>query len=471
MYDHMTLSIQSLSHDGRGIAKIAQKNDPSLVCFVQNALPGQRVHVRITQKHKRYWEAECLGIEDRGDTIDPPCPHQSACGGCPLQCLPYERQLLAKGAILRESLLRIGHLSSKVLDECLLPPIPSPSLFQYRNKMEFAFSLEKGELILGQHAPKSRLCIETPHCLLLPKEGHEILRYFLEYARKTDLPPYFAPGEREKGKKKNGFWRFVILRHGYFGTNSNPQWLLLCLTSHADKKVQFQVRDIGETLLNECPNLAQFIHEERHSADQYAFGEKRILSLHKDKNDSFSLPLGSLSFALDPASFFQVNLQAAEYIGQFVTKHLLPQKSDAPETLLDLFCGVGAPALLGASRFSQIHGVELQKKSVDFARINAQACGIPNARYHAGRVEEILPMLPDPHCIIADPPRSGLGERIVKHEKLRHARTFLYISCNPATLARDLSHLLSFYTLREIQPIDLFPHTPHIETCVLLEKK
>ena len=124
---------------------------------------------------------------------------------------------------------------------------------------------------------------------------------------------------------------------------------------------------------------------------------------------------------------------------------------------------------LGASRFSTIHGVELQKKSVDFARINAQACSIQNAFYHAGRVEEILPMLPNPHCIIADPPRSGLGERIVKHEKLRHAHTFLYISCNPATLARDLSHLLSFYTLREIQPIDLFPHTPHIETCVLLE--
>ena len=245
-------------------------------------------------------------------------------------------------------------------------------------------------------------------------------------------------------------------------------WLIL-ITRKAKAAQTRQIAHLAQTLFATFPDIRGFIHEERSSNDLWAFGEHRRQSFIPSHTE-FTLPLGGKCFALDPMSFFQVNLGAAERLLEQARALFVPFASAS--SLLDLYAGVGAPGLLLAHPTQRIVSVEAHKASVAFAAKNAQSFGFTHYEAHAGTSEKVLPRILDAlpkDCVaIVDPPRAGIDPASLALLRKRAFPGLLLISCNPQTLARDLAQLTTSYTVTAIQPVDLFPHTAHLESIALL---
>lgn len=586
----ITVDITALSHDGRGIARLApaEGQGRGAVVFVAHALPGQRVVARITRRKASFMEAEKHELlRDAPDAAPPICPHHAECGGCPLQTMPYEQQLFWKRTIALDSLSRIGGLERASLETLLEAVAPSPACTRFRNKMEFAFgpdtgtdtgtdagtdagshstlgattdATQGGELRLGLRKRNGRDVVAVPGCTLMPPEALRMVSMVGELAAKTSLAAFIPPAARpdsrpdslqtpqhgrpaadpraQQGRDRRhgqtrrtpnhyytpkpeaadfGFWRFFVLRRGLAADLRTPRWWALCITSPGDAQQRATVRALGREVLAAFPQLAAFIHEERATADAYAFGEKRVQTLDTTGHENpaaarLFLPLDGKFFALDAASFFQVNTAAAQVLARTARNMLAPAKhaasGDTPHRgLLDLYCGVGAPGLLLAADYTTLLGLEQDSKAVKLAKINAASHCQGHCLYEAGdaalRLERIAACdaqemwatidaashrphgdhTPESHeadldarrgqihptitDALVDPPRAGLSPRALDALLRIAPERILYISCNPATLARDAAQISKHYMLKALQAVDLFPHTPHLE-CVSL---
>ena len=550
----ITVDITALSHDGRGIARLAPADDQGggTVVFVAHALPGQRVLARVTRRKASFIEAEKHELlREAPQAATPICAHHAECGGCPLQTMPYEQQLLWKRTIALDALSRIGGLDRSALDSMMGPVAASPAQTGFRNKMEFAFGLDSAqgdELRLGLRRRNGRDVVAVPGCALMPAEALSMVNTFGKLAAQSGLAPYIPPHARAatrpdtrsstaRGDRRDrrggqarrtashyyvprqedadlGFWRFFVLRRGLAADLRTPRWWALCITSPGDKQQQATVRALGRELLTAFPQLACFIHEERTSADAFAFGEKRVQTLDATGRENAAaarlfLPLSKTFFALDAASFFQVNTAAAQVLARTAKTMLAPATSQtSPQRgLLDLYCGVGAPGLLLAADYAALLGLEQDAKAVRLAKSNAVGLGQGHCHYEAGdaalRLERLAEWAPDEiwrtlsgpkhmdtACdtaetyladdfasqiasvpaitdALVDPPRAGLSPRALEALLRIAPERILYISCNPSTLARDAAQISKLYQLRGLAAVDLFPHTPHLE-CVSL---
>lgn len=536
---HLTLDITALSHDGRGIARLAPEDAQSnkgTVVFVANALPGQQVNARVLRRKSSFIEAEVATLLSQSpDAVDPICPHHAVCGGCPLQTMPYAQQLYWKRTLAVDALTRIGKFDRDHI-ESLLPSVTgSPALTQFRNKMEFAFGHDtdnKANVQLGLRRRNGRDVVDVPHCALMPPDALQIVSMVGKLAAQSGFAAYTAPDARQgqtirpthdqqrQGRRggfarrsprphaatiqdaaDNGFWRFFVLRRGLAADMRTPRWWALCITSPGDSAQRAAVRLLSREVLAAFPRLAAFIHEERATADAFAFGEKRVQTLDETgrENPSASrlfLPLAGMNFTLDAASFFQVNTGGAQALAQTAQRMLMPdsltenQQDARPRGLFDLYCGVGAPGLLLARNYSALLGLEQDSRAVKLAAINAGANDINYCQYEAGdavhRLERLAPLEPasrwqtagldksasTPLVVdaLADPPRSGLSPRVLDALMQIAPERILYISCNPATLARDAAQLRNKYSLERLEAVDLFPHTPHLE-CLSLWRR
>ena len=535
----LTLDITALSHDGRGIARLAPEDDRSskgTVVFVANALPGQRVNARVLRRKPSFIEANAATLLSQSpDAIDPICPHHAECGGCPLQTMPYDQQLYWKRTLAVDALTRIGKFDRDMIEAMFPPATGSPALTRFRNKMEFAFGHDtnnKADLKLGLRRRNGRDVVAVPHCALMPPEALQIVSLVSKLAAESGFAAYAAPDSRQcppirpthsqqkQGRRggfarraprdhavpvhdiaDNGFWRFFVLRRGLAADMRTPRWWALCITSPGDAPQRAAVRMLAREVLAASPQLAAFIHEERATADAFAFGEKRVQTLDDTGRENPSaarlfLPLAGMSFTLDAASFFQVNTGGAQALAQAAQRILLadsPAEShqDArPRGLLDLYCGVGAPGLLLARNYSALLGLEQDSRAVKLAAINARANDINYCQYEAGdaayRLEHLAPLepasrwlaagfdesarIPQATDALADPPRAGLSPRALDALMQIAPDRILYISCNPATLARDAAQLRHKYSLERLEAVDLFPHTPHLE-CLSLWRR
>ncbi|WP_374288955.1 class I SAM-dependent RNA methyltransferase [Desulfovibrio desulfuricans] len=566
--DAITVDITALSHDGRGIARLAPADGQGrgAVVFVTNALPGQTVLARITRRKSSFIEAEALRLlHEAPDATQPICPHHADCGGCPLQTMPYERQLFWKRTIALDALSRIGGLDRSTLETLLGPVAPSPAAVRFRNKMEFAFgpdaSREYG-FVLGLRRRNGRDVVAVPECALMPAEALRMVDMVGKLAAKSGLAAYVPPDTRpdsrpsarsgagattrrrtsqgkytDRGNRHEtarrvpnpycaaqqataapGFWRFFVLRRGLAADLRTPRWWALCITSPGDAQQRAAVRALGREVLAAFPQLYAFIHEERATADAFAFGEKRVQTLDATGMDNPAAarlfqPLNGAYFALDAASFFQVNTAAAQVLARTAQSMLTPQAEAAPENrgLLDLYCGVGAPGLLLAADYTALLGLEQDARAVKLAKINAANSGLRHCRYEAGdaaqRLERLAACgaqnmwaathsqtalgdneaadaatdaanpalhagatLPSVTDALVDPPRAGLSPRALDALLRIAPKRILYISCNPSTLARDAAQLRCRYRLERLAVVDLFPHTPHLETLSLWRK-
>lgn len=452
----ISLEIESIAQDGRGIGKCADPAFPQwagMVVFTRGALPGQTVRAQILRQKGNFAEAQSLAIfKDDPSFGDPFCPRQGQCGGCPLQRMPYARQLVWKERLAKEALTRVGKLDAAQVDALFEKPLASPDLVAFRNKLEFAFGQDcAGQLFVGQRRPGSLDVLKIPECPLLPKGHGQIIQAFCELAQKEGLKAW-QPAIWRQGKTGQGYLRHLVLRH------AEKSWLLALITSPGKKDQRRAVERIARDLRGRFAEISGFVHEERSANDLWRHGGKRIFSFGET---TLVQKLCGRYFSLDASSFCQVNPGSAELLARLV---LEMTQAGEDGSLLDLYCGIGSPGQLLASRFANVLGVDSQAASIAMAQKNA--ADLPNCAYKCQSAEKFLQKNSSAwHTVLIDPPRSGLGSEAVKNIIRARPAQIIYISCNPVTFARDAALLQGPCKLDRLASVDMFPHTPHLECC------
>ena len=455
--DLVELRVDRVALGGQGIARL-----DGLVFFVKGAVPGDRVTALIFRKKQAYAEAKIQELlVPSPDRIEAPCPHFGICGGCQWQHLTYERQLEYKRGHVEEALSHIGSLSGiKVHD-----PIPSEKRFGYRNKMEFSFSdrpwlphppLEKGgrgDFALGLHVPGTfDKIIDVDACLLQQERGNEILREVKRLAGESGLPPYGI-------KSHKGFWRFLTLRHSPY----LDEWMVNFVTSEMRNEV---VLPLAKRLTALFPYVKTVVNNITTRKASIAVGEKEAVlagdGILQDR-------IGASFFQISANSFFQTNSLGAERLFGKVAEFA---DLRGRETVLDLYSGTGTIPIFLAHSAKRVIGMEIAESAVLDATRNCQANGIENCEFLLGDIRENLASLRlQPEVMIIDPPRAGMHQDVLSRVLEIGAERIVYVSCNPATLARDLALMQEHYHVAEIQPVDMFPHTYHIECVARLTRK
>jgi len=457
------LRIEALASDGRGIARCAE----GLTIFVEGAFPGQVVLARITSRRKRYAEgfAETL-LSPAPDERPAPCIHAGECGGCPWQGLAYAAQLRWKEQIVRDALQRIGHIENPPVRAIL----PSPAEWRYRNKMSFVFGEDAAGLpALGQRSRRSHTVVNITGCLMQDEAAMRILAIARDAARASGLPA-------KTNERPDGFWRYIVIRRPRSGKRFAD------IIVGQKKAGEDAAKTLAESLL--ASGAADGVTvSERLSPSDLAQGEKTLLTLgDTSPAETLVRPAGcfptdtphELELGFDHHSFFQVNTPAAEKLYGEAAALLC---AEPVGTLWDLYCGVGGIGLFLAPLAGEVRGVEIVSDAIRQARRNAAKANLRHCRFLAGDAGAAFTMMEETGVtsstvVSVDPPRAGLAPGVTKKLLQLRPERILYISCDPATLARDVARLAPAYSLREARPVDLFPQTPHVETvCCLYHTK
>ena len=451
----VTLRVESLAFGGKGVARLE-----GYTVFVERGLPGQEVEARIIRRKKGFAEARVLRVLQPGARdVLARCAHFGLCGGCALQHLEYPAQLEAKREHVTDCLERLGGLTGIDVE----PTLPSPRVFEYRNKMEYSFGtrwVEQKEEIslepmsLGLHV-RGRFdrVVEVERCHLQDETGSQILGFVREFARESGLPAYST-------KTHHGFWRFLVHRQGA----ATHERMVVLITNRVQpgSREWREIDRLGAALKAEFPQISTLLHGMTESKAAVAFCQtSRVLSGEPVMRER----LLGLTFEIGPNTFFQTNTLGAE---QLFTEALVRASVGPEDTVWDLYSGVGALSLPLAQRAKHVVGIEIVSESVEAARRNALLNGTQNVEFHAGDVRTVAASLAAtgsrPTLIAVDPPRDGVHVDVLDTVTRLTPDRILYVSCNPATLARDLGILgRSGYRTERVLPVDLFPHTPHIE--------
>jgi 23S rRNA (uracil1939-C5)-methyltransferase len=431
------------------------------------------VRVRIMKKKRQYAEAQLLEVVSQSPHfVEPFCPHFGVCGGCQWQDLPYEEQLRWKRLHVLESLQHLAGIE----EAGVAPTVPSPDTIYYRNKMEYTFSDRRWlsaqeiackdiqyskSLALGLHVRGFfDKVFNVESCFLESSRSVEILKEVRQWAIDSGLPAYSI-------RDHQGFWRFLVVREG----KRTEQTLVHLLTTPQPEN-EHVVDALAKHLIERIPGITTFVHSVTQKKAQVAFGEESRTIFGSGIIEE---ELGGLRFRISAHSFFQTNPSAAERL--FETVRSFGQFS-GDEIVWDLYCGTGSIALSIASMVKRVVGFEVVQDAVDDAYVNCRLNGVDNCEFHAGDLKDVIKGVFEknrfegaPDVIVTDPPRSGMHPSVIKTLLEIAPKRIVAVSCNPSTLARDLSLLLDSYDVHEVQPFDLFPHTPHIECVVRLDRK
>ncbi len=437
--------ILKIDHVGRQGVGIGRHN--GMVVFVDNALPHETVKARVSQRKKKYLQAECLKVlETSHDRVKPPCSVYADCGGCQLQHCSYEGQLKIKQAYVRDALMRIGSFG----DDCpVLPVIPSPDIWQYRNRAQYHLALnpQSHELQMGFYEKNSHRVVPCDACLLLPEDVNRI------------ASAIFGQLSHDQSDTWTEQIHHIVIRQ-----NQTGQLLVVFVCA----KVLPQLFELSKKLQQQWHAVSWYnINPSKHGP---IYGEEwgRLAG-----EEDFAEEICGLKFALQAGSFLQVNHKQMENLYQKVLEFA---DIGGNKSVLDLYCGVGTISLLLAKAGANVIGVEEYAPAVENAKCNAKLNGLENVIFLAGKAETVLPELVNqgirPDLIVLDPPRSGCDQKVLDAILDLYADNIIYVSCDPATLARDLKILCQKeYSINQVQPFDLFPQTDHVETVCLMSKK
>ena len=443
----LDLRIDSLAFGGNGVARL-----DGYVVFVRRGLPGDRVRARVTKVKRSHAEALAVEVLEPGpQRVEAPCPHFGACGGCRFQDLAYEAQLEAKQAQIEDSLRRLGGIAEPPVG----PIVPSSSIYGYRNKLEYSFTQTDAGPALGFHAAgrwDEVLPIEV--CLLTTDTGNAIRDAVQAWAREEGLPAYDQA-------ENTGYLRHLVVREG----RNTGQALVQLVTAEGER---FD-RDYLIETLRKIPEVRS-IHW---AVNDTPAEVTNLPSLLLWGEEAIEEELLGLRFRVRPNAFLQTNTEMAETLYRLAIE---AAGLTGDETVYDLYCGTGTMALAMAGHALSVWGVEISEESVACALENAELNGISNAAFFAGNVGQSLEELRDragePDVVVVDPPRAGLAGKALKRVGETGAPRLVYVSCNPTTLAGDLKVLIGEYgyTLVQVTPVDMFPHTPHVESVSLLTR-
>tara|TARA_B100000614_G_C14549961_1_gene493565 strand:+ start:26 stop:1420 length:1395 start_codon:yes stop_codon:yes gene_type:complete len=445
------LKISDLAFGGKGISKY---ND--MVFFVKDAIPGQTVNAKISKIKKNYAEAYSIEtIEKSIDEIDPKCEHFDWCGGCTNQQLYYQKQLEYKHKQISEIMVRIGKAKGLKINQI----IGCEKTFNYRNKMEYTFSDNPwfigdesyDNVIIGLHVPKRfDKILNINECHINHEVFNKIINISKDISNQYNLIPYDV-------KKHTGFLRFLVIR---IGIHTN-EVMVNIVTAGFKPKI---IKPLVDALSLKVDSIKSIVNTINNEKSNIASGTTKLLYGQEFINEK----IGDCEFKISANSFFQTNSYQVKTLYDYIVKTANFKDSDI---VYDLYCGAGTIGIYISKFVKKVYGIEIVEDAVKDAKINAKKNNIKNISFYCGDLKDILNTdvmnnILLPSIIIVDPPRPGLHPNTVKNLLALRPNKIIYVSCNPATMARDIEILINEkYSIKDLQPIDMFPHTPHVE-CV-----
>ena len=447
--DLLTVVIEDMGHDGEGIGKAA-----GYTLFIKDAVIGDTVEAKIMKAKKNYGYARLMKVlKPSPYRVEPKCPCARACGGCQLQFLSYEKQLEFKKNKVKGNLERIGGFEQVEIEKVIGMENP----WRYRNKAQFPVGKNKeGELITGFYAGRTHSIIPNRNCYLGAEVNEEILNQVLAYMTDNHVEPY----EETSGK---GLVRHILIRNG-FKTGE----IMVCII--ANGRTLPKVKSLIERLQT-IPGMTSISLNVNTKRNNVILGEEVITLWGQETISDY---IGDIKFEISPLSFYQLNpVQTEKLYGTALEYAGLTGR----ETVWDLYCGIGTISLFLAQKAKQVYGVEIVPPAIEDARRNARRNGIENAEFYVGKAEEVLPQKYEEEgiradVIVVDPPRKGCEPEVLDTMLQMKPERIVYVSCDSATLARDLKILCEKeYQIEKVAVCDMFGNSVHVETVCKLVRK
>ncbi|MCD6337231.1 MAG: 23S rRNA (uracil(1939)-C(5))-methyltransferase RlmD [Candidatus Marinimicrobia bacterium] len=454
------LTIESIAFGAKGIARI---ND--FVIFVRDALPGQKVKALIIKKKAAFAEAIIREIiEESPDHVDAPCPYFEDCGGCKFQNLNYQKQLDIKTEQVKDV---FTHLA-KIPDIPILPALAAPEQYAYRNKMDFSTGVSRWKLkkndpgtaddfAIGLHAPgRFDKILDIDACLLQDDKRNEIFREIRNWALENNIT-------LNNPREYIGFLRSVIIRKG----EHSGEIMVNLVTRYEDENL---TAPLVENITSKFPEVSSIVNNITDSKGDHSIGEREVLLFG---NSVIHDSLGSLDYEISANAFFQTNTKGAEQLYNTIVDFA---EFNPDMIVWDFYSGTGSISLYIANKVKQVIGFEVVKNAVENAKMNAKRNNVSHCQFFEANLDtflqtnqELIAKLDKPDLAIVDPPRAGLNPKFVKQLIALKPPSIIYVSCNPSTQARDIALFVEAgYNVEKIQPVDMFPHTAHIETVAKL---
>ncbi len=457
--DILTVEITDMGVDGEGIGKV-----DGFTLFVKDTLIGDVAEVKIMKAKRQYGYARLMKLlTPSPDRVEPACSVARTCGGCQIQALSYSKQLEFKKNKVRGNLIRIGGFAEEFIDEIMEPIGGMEDPFHYRNKAQYPMGTDKeGNLIAGFYAGRTHQIIPNLDCALGSEMNRVILEKILAFMNQYKLTAYDE-------ETRKGLVRHILIREG-FATKEIMVCLIINGTKlpHSEKLAEVLAKIPGMT------SITLSINEENTNV---IMGKQ----IHVIWGQSYITDyIGNVKYQISPLSFYQVNPAQTEVLYGQALKYA---GLTGNETVWDVYCGIGTISLFLAQKAKKVYGVEIVPQAIEDARRNAEINGIQNAEFFVGEAEEVLPSYYAQYAkdhpgesahadvIVVDPPRKGCEESVLQTMVNMQPERIVYVSCDSATLARDLKYLSgNGYELEKVRAVDMFPHTVHVETVVLLSQ-
>lgn len=470
--DLFELEIIDMGVDGEGIGKYE-----GMTFFVKDAIIGDKILARATKLKKNYGYARVEKmIEPSCFRIEPKCPLSRQCGGCQIQPMSYEKQLEYKAQKVKNNLMRLGSFEEAFVDSIMEPVVGMEEPFRYRNKAQFPVGKDKeGNVIAGFYAARTHSIIPISDCLLGVKENEPILEAVKSYMAEAKVQPY----DETTGK---GVVRHVLIRYGF-----TTKEIMVCLIINKRNLPAQELLLEKLSTMEGMKSISININMENTNVilgkeTQCIWGDSTITDyIHlRDTSDSFVLTDTAIAYKISPQSFYQVNPVQTEKLYSLALEYA---ELTGEESVWDLYCGIGTISLFLSQKAKKVYGVEIVPQAIEDAKANAALNGITNTEFFVGKAEEVLPEFYEkkqesgdsdmltPDVIVVDPPRKGCDEKCLSTMLKMQPKRIVYVSCDSATLARDLRILVDGgYELKRVRPVDQFAHTMHVETVCLLSK-
>lgn len=444
--------IISQGYEGEGIAKI----DNKYPIFIEGALKGEKVKVRIVKVNKNFAYGKLMEVlEASEERVNPPCAIYKRCGGCKLQHASYKAQLDFKWDRVKDCVSKIGKLDPSIVKY----PLGMENPWRYRNKVQLPIGLINGEVKIGFFAPRSHDIIDMESCLIQDEIGDKVVKLTREWIEKFNIRPYNVDGEYDE----KGIVRHIMIRRGF--TTNEVMVVLVTNGENLPHKEEFV-----DLMVKNIPGIKSVIQNINSKKTNVILGlESKTLW----GEDTISDYIGDFRFNISPLSFFQVNPTQTEVL---YGKALEYANLTGNEEVFDAYCGTGTITLFLSQKAKKVYGVEIIPQAIDNAWINAKENKVDNVEFFVGESEVVIPDLINKgvkaDVVVVDPPRKGCDKKLLDAITNIDAKKIVYVSCDPSTLGRDLKVLEeNGYKTLEVQPVDMFPNTSHVENVAKLIKK
>ncbi|PNP88981.1 23S rRNA (uracil-5-)-methyltransferase RumA [Listeria newyorkensis] len=443
------LTIKRIGINGEGIGYFKRS-----VVFVTGALAGEEVVVEATKVNPRYTEAKIRKIRKKSPhRVTPPCPVYDACGGCQLQHLSYPEQLKMKKDLIVQSIEK--HTRFHLEQIKIRDTIGMGNPWGYRNKSQFQVREIDDVVEAGLFSAESHELVPIENCVVQHPDTVKVTNFVRDLLEELEIPIY-------EEQRNSGIVRTIVVRTGI--KTGEIQLVLVTNSKKLPRK-----RELLERIQTAFPEIVSIMQNVNQAKTSLIFGEETLFLAGEEK---ITEKLGEIEFDLSARAFFQLNPSQTEKLYREVARAI---RLTGNEKIVDAYCGVGTIGLSLAKRAAEVRGMDTIAESIEDAKANAERAGITNVSFETGKAEEVFPKWIKagfkPDAIVVDPPRVGCEDQLLQSILRTNAKQIVYVSCNPSTLARDIQILSKKYNVKYIQPLDMFPHTAHVESITVLTLK